>query len=337
MFETKSRNPSHVAVLLVSALLTLSIAGPILAATGTLEAVAKMLRSGLSESVILDWLGDAPAPAHRPTADELIELQESGASDAVLRRLLELSRSASPSETAPLAAVQTPPSPAEAGPGRPSPQPRNLAAGSESGVPVSFTLRYAPEIEEDTEEWDLFVYIDGRPLTLVPAAGGIFSRKALEFERAFAPGSHQLEVVLERHTRRGPSTWFHAARAAAVALPLQLTKSSSRTYVELTFKQRSLDFGSGDGPLTYRVLRGDEVLELRETFGGDPDDWSPICEEIESNRRPGKNLSRNLRKELESCIAWGDLWPGRDTIMARKTVREKLALYNYRPVPRDAE
>lgn len=77
------------------------------------------------------------------------------------------------------------------------------------------------------------------------------------------------------------------------------------------------------------------MLELRERFGGDPDDWKPVCEEIEANRKPGKKLPRSLRRELESCIAWHDLWPGVPGPMARATVREKLALFGYRPIPKE--
>lgn len=312
----------------------------------TLESVLQMLRAELSEEVLLDWLQDAPAPAQRPSAEQLIELQTLGASDAVLRRLLELSRQGdeaprampraeTPQADAPAAAPPPPPVPAaEPAPTAPPAPPPPASAATEARV--RFTLRYAPELEEDTEEWDLFLYLDSRPLTLVPAASNLFSRKTLEFERSFPPGAYRLEIVLERHVRRGPSTWFHAARAARVGLPLDLAPGSV-TDVDLTFSERHLDFSGGDGPLTYRVLRGDEVLELRERFGGDPDDWPPICEEIESNRKPGKNLPRRLRRALESCVAWRDLWPDLATEpMPRATVREKLALFDYRPIPKEA-
>ena len=338
--------------LLVPILVLLCVALPA-GAEETLESVSRMLRAGISEAVLLDWLQDAPPPAKRLGAEQLIELQTLGASDAVLRRLLELSRQGGEAFAAEPKAESPPPSaPEPKTPSRPPAAEPKAPSGPPSAPPVTeariapppptgaearvrFTLRYAPEYEEDSEEWDLFLYLDSRPLTLVPAASNIFSRKALEFERSFSPGLHRLEVVLERHARRGPSTWFHAARAAGVGLPLDLAPGSV-TEVELSFSERHLGFSGGGGPLSYRALRGDEVLELRERFGGDPDDWRPICEEIESNRKPGKKLPRSQRRELESCVAWKDLWPDVAEPMPRATVREKLALFGYRPVPKEA-
>ncbi len=317
--------------------------------SGLLEEVRSMLEAEMSEPIIVQWLDGSDAKPRRPSAAELIGLKEAGASDELLARLLELaeapeavtteaklaepavpvapeSRPATPAETSPVKAplaVATPVvKPAEATP------PAAVAAGD---VPVHFELSYLPDFDEDEDEWGLYVYLDGEPLTYVPA-GSMLGARPLRFRQYLAPGSHTLRVAQERHVKRGRDRWFHAARMAGLELPLEL-QAGERADVELKFRQSQFAFGRSGGPLSYQLAQGRNV-QVIEKQGGDPESWPLVCEEIEANAEDGKELKKSLRRQLDDCERWSELWDGRE-VPSRGEVREALALFRYRPIPSD--
>ena len=99
------------------------------------------------------------------------------------------------------------------------------------------------------------------------------------------------------------------------------------------FSQPRLAFGPSEGPLSYRFVQG-RTVEVIEKQGGDPEDWPLVCEEIEANAAPGKELKKSLRRQLDDCRRWTELW-GDLEVPPRDQVREALALFRYRPIPRD--
>ena len=86
--------------------------------------------------------------------------------------------------------------------------------------------------------------------------------------------------------------------------------------------------------VTWCIPPEQVLLHRRDRQGGDPEDWPLVCEEIEANAEDGEQLGRSLRSLLDDCTRWPDLWSGLD-VPPRDEVREALAMFLYRPVPKD--
>ncbi len=296
---------------------------------GILEEVLAMLEAGMSEPIIVQWLDGSDQRPERPSAADLIGLKQAGASDELLAKLLELASVEADGprpveEPEPASTVE--PNPPAASP--PAPAPTDPGGGP---TEVYFELSYRPDFDEDEEEWGLYVYLDGEPLSFVPA-GSLLSSKPLRFRQLLPPGDHTLRVAQERHVKRGRDRWFHAARISELELPLVL-QAGERADVELKFNQSQFAFGSSEGPLSFRLVQGKEV-EVVERQGGDPESWPLVCEEIEANAAPGQELKKSLRRQLEDCTRWSEVW-GDLEVPPRDEVREALALFRYRPIPKD--
>lgn len=314
-------------IVLLAMLLAPSLSVAAETPSGILDEVRTMLEAGMSEPIILKWLDGSDHRPRRPSAADLIGLKQAGASDELLARLLELAGEA-PKPAPDEAPILTPtaPDPTVAPPAAASPR-----AAPRAEVPVYFELSYAPDFSEDEDEWGLYVYLDGEPLSYVPA-GSLLSAKPVRFRQYLAPGKQTLRVAQERHVKRGRDRWFHAVRMAEIELPLQL-EAGPRADVELKFRQPQFAFGRSEGPVSFRLVQGKSV-EVIEKTGGDPEEWPLVCEEIEANAAEGQELKKSLRKQLEDCVRWAELWPGLD-VPSRDEVREALALFRYRPIPKD--
>ncbi len=352
------------AILFVTIVPLWGIASPVAAETegGILEEVRKMLEAGMSEPIVLKWLDGSDEKPPRPSAGELISLKKAGASDELLDRLLELagedvrpapapapetpvaeSPAVAPAPARPAASrvpdarpvptpAPTPVAPAPVAPTPAAPAPSVApASGDASEIPVYFELTYSPDFDDDEDEWGLYVYINGEPLSYVPA-GSLLSSRKLRFRHFMEPGSHVLRVAQERHEQGWGNRWFHAARMTELELPFQLT-SGERADIELKFRQTKLAFGRTEGPISFRFVQGKNV-EVIEKQGGDPDSWPVVCEEIEANAEDGKELKKSLRRELDNCQRWAAMWNGLE-VPSRDEIREALALFDYRPIPKD--
>ena len=314
----KTRPKSRRAAVLLGALLSLV---PLCAAADSFDEVLALLEGGVSEATILAWLDSGDGVLPRPTADELIALQEAGASDDLMRELLR--RSGQPGAEGPRAAVADPP--AEPGPPAATPAPgapvaNPLPAAAPAAidrVQVRFRLLYAPRFDEGEESWDLLVYLDGQPLSYVPAdvdPFGLTAGDPLQVEVELPTGGHRLRVMQERHQRRRRG-WRHAARSAARAFDFELA-AGPVAEVELEFRQA---WGDLSDPLTFRFTQGDRVADQVEV-GGDPDRWPELCED--AGRAPGSS----------GCVGWSSLWSRK--VPSRPEVLDALARFEFRPVPR---
>ncbi len=333
-----------VIVLLVILLAPAAVAEP---ASDILDEVRTMLEAGISEPIILKWLDGDDRKPRRPSAADLIGLKDAGASDELLAKLLELAgvgahgmrlgESPEPEPQPPaeprapvLAAAPVAPivEPAAAPPVNASASSLPAAAGE---VPVHFQLSYRPEVEEDDEEWGFYVYLDGEPLSCVPAAT-LLNAEPLSFRRDLTPGRHVLRVAQEQHEKRRRGRWSHAARIAKMEFPLEL-EADARADVELQFRQSQFARGRSGGPLSYRFAQGKSV-ETIEKQGGDPESWPLVCEEIEANAAPDRELSKYQRRQLEDCARWSEIW-GDLEVPSRDAVREVLVRAGYRPIAGD--
>lgn len=337
--DRKSRVGSSVVILLCilgCTLLTLGVPASLLAAIEDVKSdegaqaieaqdpvvrdVVRMLRAGVAEQVVLEWLESAQRPGAL-SANDLIALAQADAPETVQRRLLQLA-----SEEAPPApeAVPTPPA-------APTPPATNPPQAGE-GVLVTFRLGYRPLFDEDEEPWDLYVYINGDVLTFNSAAGLALVNQTQTFDVRLVPGKHVLRLLQERHTPRR-SDVFHEARVCMEELILEVEEDTPLD-VQLDFTQPRILALDSAARIDLQVVRAGEVLVNREIPIALPDDWRPLCEEIEANWP--ERIPRALRNKYERCVRWPQLWQTQtvaEQVPDRATVRERLAAFNYRPVP----
>ena len=338
-----------------------------------IEAVTSMVEAGLSEDVIIAWLDTSTEPIPRPSADQLIALKKAGATEALLKRLLTDSKTTAefrppmdppsgveeqesaagaselgpraPSETSDVAAAE-PPMEIDASAKLPSvtaplaetaPSAPPSPSQADREVMVNFTFSYAPwylnqQSNDPVDDyWDFFVYLDGIPLSYVPpgSVAGITSN--LEFSQLLSPGKHIVRVTLERHQRSKGDNWTHRAMVAEEAFPIEVAADGPEGFLTVRFKETWAGVGRG-GPLEFTFQQGDTVTEL-DGVGGNPESWPLICEEVEANLGPGQSPGRDVQRELDSCLSWDGLWEG---VWAppRDEVREALAMFEFRPVPK---
>ncbi len=300
-----------------------------------------MLEADVGEVVIRAWLDKASQAPSSPTAEQLIELKSAGASDSLLTHLLAIGVTANnvpapPQTASPQSAPRVPAPPQSAPIKSPLATPSisqvapALVDFSTSDPAVEFSFLYSPTFDEGEAEWDLFVYLNGVPLTYVPASNNSLlggREEPLNFIRRLPPGKHVLRLAQERHHReRG--RWRHHARVAEEVLAFELS-ASRRARIEVEFRQRSLLAFGDRQPLTFSFVQGDLLVEQRDV-GGEPEDWPALCEELEADAATRK---RPKTPSLKGCVRWDSLWEGLDA-PGRTEVRTALAELDYRPVAR---
>ena len=285
-----------------------------------LAGVVDMLQADLPQDVIMQWVNAAPAP-RLPSAQEMIELRRAGAGDPLLGLILQRAGQGTADSSAGRAPQAPRPRATPTRPAAPSPK---LSAVDEL-VRTAFKVSYDPYVPEDVEEWDFFLYLDGKPLSYVPRAG-LLGTKALEFVHLTSPGPHRLRLTRERHqkTRRGVE---HEARVSDVVIDLDL-KPGLPAEVEVRFDQTVL---RSKNPLSYSVSQGAEH-RAEAKLGGDPEAWPEICEDVERTPAAGKRDASRQRR-LEGCVRWASLWTPAGTT-ERHDVLDALSRFEYRPIPR---
>jgi hypothetical protein len=278
--------------------------------------LVKMLEAEISEEIILEWLESADRP-QAISADDLVALKKAGASPVLMQGLLELSRE-SGTTAQPRTAAGSPPEV------QPSASPTPAAAGDEaSSVLVTVVLSYLSRVEEPDPEWDLYVYLDGMPVSYVSHQGMQNRPSTIEFAREVPPGKHTIRVTQERHERRR-SGWEHWARTGDEEFVFEL-QPGRPARIEVDFHERILDYSD---PLAFKLVQGSVVLDSGRV-GGEAEFWLLVCEDIESSVPEGKEPSRAQRRQLEDCVRWNTLW---EVAPSRAEVLEAMSKFDYRPL-----
>jgi len=272
------------------------------------EEVVKMLEAGLAEEVVLEWLEGQTPPSGPLSADNLVALKVAGASTDFLKVLIEWTRGSPATE-----------------PVAPSPTSRVMGSVSE-GLPVTFKLSYLAQFEAPDPTWDLFVYLDGEPLSYLTTASIENRAESREFVRHLSPGRHVLRVAQERHNKwRG--RWEHESRLAVEAFPFDLVVGSPAR-VELEFIQSIVNLLD---PLVFKWVQGSEVIDSGRV-GGEPEHWPLLCEDIEASVPEGGKPSRQKRRRLAECLRWDPLWSS--GAPSRSEVLDAMAGFDFRPTPK---
>jgi len=199
-----------------------------------------------------------------------------------------------------------------------------VLTGGEATLELS--LAYRPFREADDvphDPWDLLAYVDGRPWAWTEERGAT----SASLRRELAAGTHVVRLIQEQHPPLGNARWKHAARVCPASIVVELEPGSDAT-LDLTYSEPLL---SGRGRLegtlaTNRTATGRPVPDC-----GDAESWPLLCEEIEANLVPGEKPPRYVRKRLDRCVRWGDLWSGLAGVPDRTAVRQALSVHEFRP------
>jgi hypothetical protein len=274
--------------------------------------VVRMLDAGVSEDVILRWLERDDRHPGELGSDDIIALTRAAASPQLMDRLM----------------TEQPPA---------APAPAALPLESDSGevdIPVEFSIRYRPfrdsEADED-EQWHLFVYLDGRPLAWSEGRNWLSkSKKTVDVTPLVTPERHVVRLVQERHRRAGKQGWRHEARVCPDAIEFEATTPGRRVEIQVT-EPTGLSL-RGKSTLIWSMW--DEGVPQDEgiPLSGPPDDWPPLCEEIETAYEEGEKIPKRVQKQLDRCVRWDSLWPGLTGIPGRDEVRALLERVDFRPV-----
>jgi hypothetical protein len=291
--------------------------------------VVRMLEAGVEPEVIARWLGQAETRPGKLVADDLIALKQAGAPEDLVRRILDLV----PARVSLPAAPRAPAEASSAAAGGPAATGREAPG---SGVPVTFSVEYLPDTDPELglDPWNLFLYLDGRPLAWT-GGGRIITRwtkDSLEFHQPLPPGRRVLRLVQERHEVRSrrQGTWWHETRVSPEAFLLDIEPGADwRVVVQVN--ERNQGSRSHAGPISFTLLRDGEPVRQVERTGARTDEWPSLCEDVEASLSEKKRHSRAGQRALEGCIRWAALWPEAGEVPTRAEVRGELEGYGYRP------
>jgi len=280
--------------------------------------VVGMLDGGVSSENVLRWLEQSGASPGKLGPEALIDLSRAGATDELIQHLIELS----PKEASPSA---EPPVPA---PDRPTvtPPPPTSTKPLPASLKVEFKVRYVPEmVEYQMTPWDLFVYVDGRPLVRGDgwASHGPNHADLLHFEESLTPGRHVIRILQEQHVLRSKrkQRWEHEARVFPDPIVLDLDADGEWKFM-LQMKENSGLFAGGR--VDYEIKLDRRIVSEEEDLGPSPSKWPKLCEEIETQLTEKQKAGKAGRKALRGCARWDALWEGVDDVPGREAVREEM-------------
>ena len=257
------------------------------------------------------------SPKTAPSQPAMDDAPGAPATESELERMPEETNAAEAETRAPAA-----PAPSRPEPTPPTPSLDPTAATGDAIV--DFTLSYVPDFRPDEKEWDLYVYLDGKPLSFVSQGSRVLGADAIQFQQALEPGQHQIRIVQERHEADDDAEsfegHFHEARVAPVDLFFRLEPGPAE--VEISFERPLLEFRSA-GPIAYRVAQNGRVLISQDEAGGDPEGWTPLCDDAQiAGDKPPRG-----------CRNWATFWSV--DAPPRHEVLRALSLFDYRPVPKN--
>lgn len=305
--------------------------------------VVRMLDEKVSPESISQWLDQAGSSPGTLAADDLIALERAGAPEPLVEKILQLAAAAkqveapapSPAEPttlrellplAPLPSVPLTPRSNETVPALPDePLP--------GVIPVLFDVRYAPQvIEYETTAWDLFVYVDGRPLARFDgwAAHSAKHMDRRSFTEWLKPGRHVVRVLQEQHNLKSKrkGTWSHKARVFGQPIVLDLDAAGDWE-VQVQVEASATSFTAGEAE--YAILHDGRTVGEGSGAGPGKRRWPALCEEVEAELTPGALQSKAGRSATRDCLRWASLWEDVESIPDRATVRTEMAAYDFKP------
>lgn len=291
--------------------------------------IVEMLDAGVDEGVILKWLESTNRRPADVGSQGLIALTEAEASEDFVKALLTLideqggedrMMASAPPPATPRAVESTP----------------DVAEPAASGTVESVVRLRAKQVWVDEDEpdrprdppWDVFLYLDGE---LVAWTRPTLQGEPAEAMRALQAGPRELRVVLQRYEElRGG--WQYESLAVPTLVSFEANGDQTlEIEVEMTriwglWRQRK-----DGGPLSYVIRQGDRVLAEGGGTGGDPNRWSPVCEDVEANFPGSEGIPKRFRSSMSRCLRWSELWTGPGRFTDRAKILQRLAEYDFQP------
>jgi hypothetical protein len=297
------------------------------------EDVLEMLEASVDEGVILQWLESTDRRPADIGGKGLIALSQAGASEELIDALLEgVEKERGQGTTSVSSASVSPPvepvSEAE-------PTPAATLDPSTASVEALIQLR-AKQIWVDEDEpdspreppWWIYLYLDGE---LVAWTRPTLQGTPVEARRVLKTGRREMRVILQRYEDlRGG--WSYESLTVPTLVAFEPgTSDSVEIDVEMTriwglWRQRK-----DGGPLSYVIRQGDRILAEHGGTGGDPNRWSPVCEDVEANFPEATDVPKRFRNSMSRCIRWAELWEGPGANTDRADILERLAEYEFQP------
>jgi len=276
-----------------------------------IASVVRMLKQKVPPETISTWLDQIDTPPATPSADGLIALTQAGAPDDLIQKILEIA-----------AAAKTPT------PGSPEREPTQA---TDAEYPVRFQVSYSPQVIEYQETpWDLFVYVDGRPLVRADgwAAHSKNHRDWQTIEVALSPGRHVIRLLQEQHQLKSKrkGTWSHAAYLMGDPIELDL-EPEGVWQVRIEAREGSSAFAAGK--VAFEITRDGETVDHGSQSGISGKGASPLCEEAEETLSPKELNSKTGQAATRNCVRWASLWGGVDSVPERRAVREEMQTNNF--------
>jgi hypothetical protein len=217
------------------------------------------------------------------------------------------------------AAIAAPPS----SPPVAAPAPAAGAAAAAVGGPVNVqvAVTYRPVFAEYEEPWSLYVYVDGRLLTVVDPGPAMLPLPARKFERLLEPGKHVLRVTQERHRRYNRIVgYLTPSRVDPNDYAFELVVGTP-AQIRIHFGEKSLRH---PGPVSVRIEQGGREIINAEPPAGNEETWQVLCEDITASMPAGQPLRGPARKDKDHCVAWPALWPAVAAVPSRDEVRAEI-------------
>lgn len=280
--------------------------------------VIEMLAADVDEAVIAQWM---KSTGRRPAdigSGGIIALTEAGASDQLINSLLRRFEEGSATERL------------EFEPGDPAPE-DPIGEGMETSIQLRAKQVWVDEDEPDRPRepsWDVYLYLDGE---FVAWARPTLQGAPVEGQRILQVGSHEMRVVLQRYEEmRGG--WLYESLAVPTLIgfdagagdPIEIEVEMKRIWG--LWRQRQ-----DGGPLSYVIRQGGRVLAEHPGTGGDPDRWSPICEDVEANFVDSDEIPKRFRNPMSRCVRWAEMWSDLRETTDRSAILKKLAESDFQP------
>jgi len=294
-------------ILFTTILLVLAIGSPVAAAEldPLVTDVIRMLDEGVDTEFIAAWLDRTETRPGALTPDDLIALSNAKTPEQLVRKLMDMA----PAEETPVPAAF-------------------------SDTIVQFIIDYRPGVVEDqTTPWDLFVYLDGRPLS---RASGWASHSATHMEKLYveqtlAPGRHEIRLLQEQHRMKSKrkGTWSHSARVFPTAVLFDIDSAGSWR-VEIVVDEEGLLHPGRKSPVDYIITRDGDIVEQGVDLGPATRKWPLLCEEVATQFPGAKLQSGSAQRAMGGCMRWDSLWADMEQVPDRSTVREKMKDGNFK-------
>ena len=106
-------------------------------------------------------------------------------------------------------------------------------------------------------------------------------------------GADVVRLAQERHRRMSKKRWRHEARVCPEVIEFEAPAAGRRVQIQVT---EPVGLGlSGSGTYNWSVWHEGNPLDEGNALSGPPDEWPPLCEEIETSYPEEDKIPKRVR------------------------------------------